>query len=233
MVTSVAHVWFNAYFEGGDRFDSGVFETDWEGMDGIKGSTKKGVKALDRLKVVWRFVDRVPERFPEGSTAAAAAGDVHAGYEDRKAGAKLTGEEEGEGTEFQRVLTVPEPGEPVPESQAADWRGSGGGKKKHEKHEKHARKSIDGQCHADHQDQGDDGDGAVAAEKLKHHHDRHQQQQKQQEAPREGAAQHEETNDKENVLPIRSLASSPGSHGDDRDNGHDDRSAVSPGERKD
>jgi len=56
MVTSLAHVWFNAYFEGGHTgADSGVFEIDWDAMDGIKGSAKKGIKALDKLKVVWRY----------------------------------------------------------------------------------------------------------------------------------------------------------------------------------
>ncbi|RMD44800.1 hypothetical protein DV735_g380, partial [Chaetothyriales sp. CBS 134920] len=63
VVTSIAHVWFNAYFEGGsDRDDddghgheSGVFEIDWDAMDGIKGSRQKGIQALDRLKVVWRY----------------------------------------------------------------------------------------------------------------------------------------------------------------------------------
>ena len=56
MVTSLSHVWFNAYFEGGHTgADSGVFEIDWEAMDGIKGSAKKGIKALDKLKVIWRY----------------------------------------------------------------------------------------------------------------------------------------------------------------------------------
>lgn len=56
VITSVAHVWFNAYFEGGhDGNDSGVFEIDWDAMDGVKGSARKGTKALDRLKVVWRY----------------------------------------------------------------------------------------------------------------------------------------------------------------------------------
>ncbi|KIX06525.1 uncharacterized protein Z518_04501 [Rhinocladiella mackenziei CBS 650.93] len=56
MVTSVAHVWFNAYFEGGhEGHDSGVFEIEWDAMDGIKGSSRKGTKALDRLKVVWKY----------------------------------------------------------------------------------------------------------------------------------------------------------------------------------
>ena len=58
MVTSIAHVWFNAYFEGGHLgHDSGVFEIEWEAMDGIKGSARKGTKALDRLKVVWRYAE--------------------------------------------------------------------------------------------------------------------------------------------------------------------------------
>lgn len=59
MVTSVAHVWFNAYFEGGhEGNDSGVFEIEWEAMDGIKGSARKGTKALDRLKIVWRYASK-------------------------------------------------------------------------------------------------------------------------------------------------------------------------------
>jgi len=57
MVTSIARVWFNPHFEGGyEGHDSGVFEIEWEAMDGIKGSSKKGTKALDRLKVVWKYV---------------------------------------------------------------------------------------------------------------------------------------------------------------------------------
>ena len=56
MVTSVAHVWINAFFEGGHRGeDSGVFEIEWEAMDGIKGSARKGTKGFDRMKVVWRY----------------------------------------------------------------------------------------------------------------------------------------------------------------------------------
>jgi len=60
MVTSVAHVWFNAFFEGngpeksGSADETGVFEIDWDRMDGIKGSLRKGTRALDRLAVVWR-----------------------------------------------------------------------------------------------------------------------------------------------------------------------------------
>ncbi|OBT96125.1 hypothetical protein VE01_06904 [Pseudogymnoascus verrucosus] len=68
MVTSVAHVWFNPFFEGngpergGKPEEDGVFEIEWEKMDGIKGSLRKGTKALDRVAVVWRFADRERER---------------------------------------------------------------------------------------------------------------------------------------------------------------------------
>lgn len=56
MVTSIAHVWFNTFFEGGGLGnDSGVFEIEWDAMDGIKGSARKGIKALDKLKVVWKY----------------------------------------------------------------------------------------------------------------------------------------------------------------------------------
>ncbi|KAI9718601.1 MAG: hypothetical protein M1812_004052 [Candelaria pacifica] len=62
-VTSIAHVWFNTFFEGqgaesgGKAAASGVFEIDWDKMDGIKGSSKKGTRALDRLAVVWKIVE--------------------------------------------------------------------------------------------------------------------------------------------------------------------------------
>jgi hypothetical protein len=59
-VTAVAHVWFNAFFEGngpeqgGIADESGVFEITWDAMDGIKGSSRKGIPAFDKLAVVWR-----------------------------------------------------------------------------------------------------------------------------------------------------------------------------------
>jgi len=62
MVTSVAHVWFNVFFEGrgpeqeGEPTDSGVFEIEWDAMDGLKGSSRKGTRAFDRLAVLWRSV---------------------------------------------------------------------------------------------------------------------------------------------------------------------------------
>ncbi|KAM0261514.1 hypothetical protein ACHAQJ_002197 [Trichoderma viride] len=63
MVTAVAHVWFNVFFEGngpeqqGKANTNGVFELEWEAMDGIRGSSRKGARAFDRLSVVWRVAD--------------------------------------------------------------------------------------------------------------------------------------------------------------------------------
>ncbi|KAL4801494.1 protein-tyrosine phosphatase-like protein [Aspergillus unguis] len=96
MVTSIAHVWFNPYFEGGDKFDSGVFEIDWESMDGIKGTSRKGIKALDRLKVVWRYA--------EPSTTSVKDADENA----RPVSSG--------------VVMEPKPGEEIPEVKVKDWR---------------------------------------------------------------------------------------------------------------
>lgn len=68
MVTSVAHVWFNVFFEGngpenkGAADDSGVFDIDFDAMDGIKGSIRKGTRCFDKISVVWKAVpvDRQP-----------------------------------------------------------------------------------------------------------------------------------------------------------------------------
>jgi len=63
MVTAVAHVWFNTFFEGsgaekdGTADESGVFQIDWDAMDGIKGSSRKGTQAFERVAVVWRALN--------------------------------------------------------------------------------------------------------------------------------------------------------------------------------
>ncbi|EJP63422.1 phosphoinositide 3-phosphate phosphatase [Beauveria bassiana ARSEF 2860] len=63
MVSSVAHVWFNAFFEGngpeqgGSPDADGVFTIEWDAMDGIKGTSRKGSRCLDKMSVVWRFAD--------------------------------------------------------------------------------------------------------------------------------------------------------------------------------
>jgi protein-tyrosine phosphatase len=64
MVTSVAHVWFNAFFEGngpenGGKADkSGVYEIEWDKMDGIKGTSRKGTRAFEKMLVVWKIFDQ-------------------------------------------------------------------------------------------------------------------------------------------------------------------------------
>ena len=71
MVTAVAHVWFNAYFEGlGPEHNAkpspnGIFEIEWDAMDGIKGSSRKGTRALDRLAVVWKALDEEKQALPQ------------------------------------------------------------------------------------------------------------------------------------------------------------------------
>ncbi|KAK3186386.1 Telomerase protein component 1 [Lecanicillium sp. MT-2017a] len=96
MVSAVAHVWINTFFEGngpeqgGRPDDSGIFTIDWDAMDGIKGSSRKGARALDRLSVVWRYADN-HEATAETDTTASA--------------------------------TEPKEGEPVPQFTAANWQG--------------------------------------------------------------------------------------------------------------
>jgi phosphatidylinositol-3,4,5-trisphosphate 3-phosphatase/dual-specificity protein phosphatase PTEN len=92
MVTAVAHVWFNTFFEGngpeqnGKPDDSGVFEIEFDAMDGIKGSSRKGTRAFDKMCVVWKAVASETGSQPEV------------------------------------VITEPKPGEPVPQARPADWK---------------------------------------------------------------------------------------------------------------
>lgn len=102
MVTSIAHVWFNAFFEGGDEHDSGIFECEWDKLDGIKGTSRKGTRALERVKVVWRYPSKA-QLEGEGEVEKPEPQDVH----------EIPGQ----------VMSLPKPGEPVHESHAADWRG--------------------------------------------------------------------------------------------------------------
>lgn len=112
MVTSVAHVWFNTYFESQfslqssepnasqspsttssvertaqplQLHSSGVFNIEWDAMDGLRGSAKKGTKALDRLSVVWRAVDN-------------------------------------DNTGLTKIITQPQTGESVPDTGPANWK---------------------------------------------------------------------------------------------------------------
>ncbi|KAI8628218.1 phosphatases II [Xylariaceae sp. FL1651] len=103
MVTAVAHVWFNAFFEGngpeqdGVPNDTGVFEIEWDKLDGIKGSSQKGARAADRIAVVWRSA------VPEGDHQEVAVGE-------------------------------PSPDVPIPQMQAADWKGGNDEDPETEKH---------------------------------------------------------------------------------------------------
>ncbi|KAL2121063.1 hypothetical protein VTJ04DRAFT_5090 [Mycothermus thermophilus] len=103
LVTAVAHVWFNAYFEGngpeqnGRADESGVFEIAWDKMDGIKGTEQRGARALDRMAVVWRFVEdekeqgeEIREPGKEGPVPQATAADWRGGNRaDPDAGEEL------------------------------------------------------------------------------------------------------------------------------------------------
>lgn len=108
MVTSVGHVWFNTYFEGngpeqdGKADESGVFEINWEKMDGIKGSSRKGTRACDRIAVVWR--------------AAKAEGEA-----EKEAGKELP--DLGPGI----IINEPGTDSPVPQMRPADWKGESEG----------------------------------------------------------------------------------------------------------
>lgn len=100
MVTAVAHVWFNTFFEGqgpeqdGKAANSGVFGIEWNAMDGIKGSSRKGTRAFDRIAVVWRT-------------------------------AGTTGQELEDQIERGELVVEPGEDEPVPQTTAANWQGDG------------------------------------------------------------------------------------------------------------
>jgi protein-tyrosine phosphatase len=102
MVTAVAHVWFNTYFEGnGPEQDgvpdaSGIFEIEWDAMDGLKGTSRRGTRCFDRIAVVWRAV---------GSMRAEDGGDA------------VASDKEGED------VREPTQGSDVPQMKAADWKG--------------------------------------------------------------------------------------------------------------
>ncbi|KAF4767134.1 Phosphatase tensin type [Penicillium solitum] len=127
MVTSIAHVWFNPYFEGGAEHDSGVFETEWDAMDGIKGSARKGIRALDKLKVVWRY--------PAAETVEASTVSKGKGK-----GKKSEDSVPAAG----RPISEPKPGDPIHESEPPDWRGLPQGDKKENRRpsESSSRKST-------------------------------------------------------------------------------------------
>ncbi|KAK2756762.1 hypothetical protein FQN54_005208 [Arachnomyces sp. PD_36] len=118
VLTSIAHVWFNPYFEGGDNQNEGIYSIRWEAMDGIKGTSSKGIKALDRLEVVWRY--HIPPE-EEGSEEDKVEEEIGGKVFERKGSAVPA-----------KIIPEPAPGEPVPERQAADWRGNNPSKEEDE-----------------------------------------------------------------------------------------------------
>ncbi|EPS36587.1 hypothetical protein H072_9835 [Dactylellina haptotyla CBS 200.50] len=57
-VSALAHCWWNCYFEGGGaETTSGVFEQEWEKMDGLRGTLKKGIRIFDKIQIVWKVVE--------------------------------------------------------------------------------------------------------------------------------------------------------------------------------
>jgi phosphatidylinositol-3,4,5-trisphosphate 3-phosphatase/dual-specificity protein phosphatase PTEN len=101
MVTSVAHVWFNIFFEGngpeqnGKADDSGVFSIDFDAMDGIKGSSRKGTKCFDRISLVWKAAKpeikvitepKQGEPVPEARPADWKGNDEHSEDSEKKLG---------------------------------------------------------------------------------------------------------------------------------------------------
>lgn len=116
MVTSVAHVWFNTFFEGngpeqnGRPDDSGVFVLDWDKLDGIKGSSQKGSRAAEQISVVWRHVTEEGEKTGTGKGPDAVGATKEDAAQDLSTGAD------------------------VPQMRPADWAGNNGGDPDANKH---------------------------------------------------------------------------------------------------
>ncbi|KAK6343468.1 Telomerase protein component 1 [Orbilia blumenaviensis] len=59
-VSALAHCWWNCYFEGGGAdITSGVFTQEWDKMDGLKGTLKKGIRIFDKVQIVWKVVNDI------------------------------------------------------------------------------------------------------------------------------------------------------------------------------
>jgi len=139
MVTSVAHVWFNIFFESQYATStssqtqkasptttdnptptdpstlptSGVFSIPWEDMDGIRGSPRKGARALDRLSVVWRCPSN-PN--PRTSNAPSQPPTTLESAHSIAASSPQPTNAPG------KIIPQPPPGAQIPEAHPADWR---------------------------------------------------------------------------------------------------------------
>lgn len=146
MATSIAHCWFNAYFEGGRENDEGIFGVRWDQMDGIKGTNGRGVKACQGVEIIWRYVtgrkeeeDAIPEEYneegmSENERKQKIKKQMAQGKEPKTGGAEgiafpidagevnLIKEISGR-SHVEEVVTVPKPGEEIKESEPANWKG--------------------------------------------------------------------------------------------------------------
>ena len=143
-LTSIAHVWFNAFHEGNgpenyaaarqkhnsaDGVDppgapyaasSGVFEIGWDALDGIKGSRKKGTVALDKVAVVWRVVEVLPAEQTAQAVYREPTRDVHP---LDVPGAVVRGSDNTRPRAPSVVIAEPGPDENVRGGRGADWHG--------------------------------------------------------------------------------------------------------------
>jgi protein-tyrosine phosphatase len=64
VVTSTAHSWFNAHFEGkgpernGIPEKTGTYTIEWDAMDGLKGSSRRGIRAVEKVSIVWEILEK-------------------------------------------------------------------------------------------------------------------------------------------------------------------------------
>ena len=147
MVSAVAHVWFNTFFEGGGPEKagkpdpSGVFGIDWDAMDGIKGSSRKGTRALDRVAIVWRALDGGDATTVTATTDPASidtsnlpSGPASSTNPSVAVAQNVFQQQEGQQEQQQQQTTQPQtlaqvevvepnPGEPIPQVKPADWKG--------------------------------------------------------------------------------------------------------------
>ncbi|KAK6537459.1 Telomerase protein component 1 [Orbilia ellipsospora] len=62
-ISALAHCWWNCYFEGGGaETTSGVFTQEWDKMDGLRGTLKKGIRIFDKIQIIWKVVEDLESR---------------------------------------------------------------------------------------------------------------------------------------------------------------------------
>ncbi|KAF3903160.1 hypothetical protein ABW21_db0208032 [Orbilia brochopaga] len=83
-VSALAHCWWNCYFEGeGANTTSGVFTQEWEKMDGLKGTLKKGIRIFDKIQIVWKVVEGLESQTIKEPSLDEPVEGTHKASEDR------------------------------------------------------------------------------------------------------------------------------------------------------